>query len=62
MAWMADAMELMILSIIAPALRSVPSFWPWSYGLGLMTVEWTLNSNSDANGNYQQSKKPLFQQ
>ena len=26
--WMADAMELMILSIIAPALRSVPSFWP----------------------------------
>ena len=25
MAWMADAMELMILSIIAPALRFVPS-------------------------------------
>ena len=25
MAWMADAMELMILSIIAPALRLVPS-------------------------------------
>lgn len=53
---MADAMELMILSIIAPALRLVPNF-----DIGLAENVRCKNYDSDVNGNYRQLKKPLFQ-